>query len=395
VRIVDVETICLREPEHRENGRMWVTNPLDVFEPELRGGYPSQLVTNVIARVVTDDGLDGLGTVGVGSVASKAVIDHHLKPLLVGEDPFAVERLWERMFRATLNIGRKGLVLESISALDIALWDIMGKATGQPVYNLLGGRTKNRIRAYVSQNYAREDLGLVRDEAAGYMERGFTALKMRFGYGPRDGEAGKRKNYELVAAVREAIGPDVDLMADAYMGWDVSYAVDMIHRLEDLRLRWVEEPIVPDNIDGYVRIRASVRTPIAAGEHEFTRWGYRELLQRGAVDVLQPDVNRMGGITEARKVFALASAFDVPVIPHSSQSHNAHLIGASLNAPLIEYFPRDTIRTGYMFCHEFFDGEPEVQDGFIALPEEPGLGIRLNEEVVERYRVSADELAAG
>src|SRR6185312_15112419 len=132
-----------------------------------------------------------------------------------------------------------------------------------------------------------------------------------------DGEQGKRKNYALVEAVREAIGPDVELMADAYMGWDVPYAIDMIERLEDLRLKWIEEPVVPDDLAGYARIRERVKTPISGGEHEFTRWGYREMIERGAVDILQPDVNRMGGITEARKVFALASAHDLPVIPHS------------------------------------------------------------------------------
>jgi L-alanine-DL-glutamate epimerase-like enolase superfamily enzyme len=292
------------------------------------------------------------------------------------------------MFRATINIGRKGLVLEAISALDIALWDIIGKATGQPVYNLLGGRTRERIRAYVSQSYAKADLDAVREEAASYRAQGFTALKMRFGYGPNDGEAGKRKNHELVATVRDAIGPDVDLMADAYMGWDLSYAIDMIRRLEDLNLRWVEEPLVPDDIDGYVRLRSAVSTPISAGEHEFTRWGYRDLLTRGAVDIVQPDVNRMGGITEARKVWALASAFNVPVIPHSHQSHNAHLIMAHVNSPLIEFFPTGVHRTSYTFFTDLFEGEPEAVDGWVELGDAPGLGITLNEELLEEYAVT-------
>jgi L-lyxonate dehydratase len=394
-RVASIETILVAEPGERPDDE-WVTSPSDVFL-ELGGrktsGLPTPMpgtVSNVIVRVRTDDGLEGLGTVGVGSPASKPMIDHHLAPLVVGASPFDVELIWERMFRSTINIGRKGLVLEAISAIDIALWDILGKATGQPVYNLLGGRTRSRIRAYVSQSYAKSDLAAVHAEAAGYRAQGFTALKMRFGYGPNDGEVGKRANYELVATVRDAIGPDIDLMADAYMGWDVAYAVNMIRRLEELNLRWVEEPLVPDDIDGYVRLRSAVSTPISAGEHEFSRWGYKELLTRGAVDIVQPDVNRMGGITEARKVWALASAFNVPVIPHSQQAHNAHLIIAHMNSPLIEVFPTGVHRTGYTLFTELFDGEPEASGGWVELSEAPGLGISLNEDALAEHALPAE-----
>ena len=389
-RIAAIETLLVAEPGERPDDE-WVTAPNDVFL-ELGGRKTSGLptptrgeVSNVVVRVRTDDGLEGLGTVGLGSPAAKPVIEHHLAPLVVGASAFDVERLWERMFRSTISIGRKGLVLEAISAIDIALWDILGKATGQPVYNLLGGRTRERIRAYVSQSYAKADLEAVRAEAAAYRAEGFTALKMRFGYGPNDGEPGKRGNYELVGTVRDAVGADVDLMADAYMGWDVPYAIDMIRRLEEFNLRWVEEPLVPDDIDGYVRLRSAVSTPISAGEHEFTRWGYKELLTRGAVDIVQPDVNRMGGITEARKVWALASAFNVPVIPHSHQSHNAHLIIAHMNSPLIEHFPTGVHRTGYTLFTELFDGEPEAVGGWVELGDAPGLGITLNEAAVARW----------
>jgi L-rhamnonate dehydratase len=390
VRVTDVETIAIREPEPLGDPG-WHTGPRDAFLPPFErpaSGVPQdpERVTNVIVRLSTDEGLDGLGTVGVGSPAAVAVIEHHLRPLVVGESPFDVELLWERMFRSTLNLGRKGLVLEAISAIDIALWDIMGKATGQPVYNLLGGRTRRRIRAYVSQSYAYQDLARVREEAAGFAREGFTALKMRFGYGPTDGRPGMRKNHELVGAVREAVGPDVEIAADAYMGWDATYAIAMIRALEEFELAWVEEPVPPDDVDGYVRVRSAVNTPISGGEHEFTRWGFRELLQRGAVDIVQPDVNRMGGITEARKVWALASAFNTPVIPHSPQAHNAHLIAAHLNSPLIEYFPQGTIRGGYIFYAELFRGEPEAHEGFVELSDRPGLGIELDEAVIERYR---------
>ena len=183
----------------------WVTTPLDVFlEPGSRktSGLPTPqpgVVSNVIVRIRTDDGLEGLGTVGVGQPCLEPIIDHHLPHSSSAPRRSTSSCSGSACFATTINIGRKGLVLEAISAIDIALWDILGKAAGQPLYNLLGGRTRDRIRAYVSQSYAKTDLDAVGEEAASYRAQGFTALKMRFGYGPSDGEPGKRKNYELVA----------------------------------------------------------------------------------------------------------------------------------------------------------------------------------------------------
>ena len=208
----------------------------------LRGGSAYA----VLVRIFTDEGLYGIGSVGVGNGAAAYVIEEHLKPMLLGRDPFDVELLWESMYRGTLNYGRKGLVIEAISAVDIALWDIIGKATGQPVYRLLGGKTRDRIPVYASRLYARENLDLVAAEALSFVKMGFRALKQRFGYGPREGLVGMRKNVELIRTVRETVGPDIELMADAYMGWDVLYAIRMIRMIEDagLNLKWVEEPVI-------------------------------------------------------------------------------------------------------------------------------------------------------
>jgi L-alanine-DL-glutamate epimerase-like enolase superfamily enzyme len=293
------------------------------------------------------------------------------------------------MYRSTINIGRKGLILEAISGIDIALWDILGKATGQPVYNLLGGRTRSRIRAYASYLYADRDLERLARMARGYVEAGFTAVKMRFGYGPADGRPGMRKNVELVRTVREAIGDDVELMADAYMGWTAQYAIEMIHLIEDFELAWVEEPVLPDDLDGYARIRTATRTAIAGGEHEFTRYGFKELITRGCVDYVQLDVNRVGGVTEANKIWALASAFSLPVVPHSQNYHNQHLIISHLNSPLSEYLPRD-YRDGDTFLSELLVGDALARDGFITLAEQPGMGVELNEPLVAEYLLPAD-----
>ena len=251
------------------------------------------------------------------------------------------------MYRATLNIGRRGVVLHAISAVDIALWDLFGKQLGVPVYELLGGKLRASLPAYASWLYATEDLDALAAEAAGWAAQGFTAVKQRLPYGPLEGKAGIRRNVELVRTVVEAVGPDVDVMADAYMSWDVGYAIRCIRAFEDagVRLRWVEEPLVPDDIPGLARVRSSVATPIAAGEHEATRYGFRHLVEAGAVDVLQPDVNRLGGITEARRVWALGETFGLDVIPHLGFAHNAHLAISSLATPLLEYMPPPRTRT--------------------------------------------------
>ena len=196
-----------------------------------------------------------------------------------------------------------------------------------------------------------------------------------------------RANYELVRTVREAVGPDVDIAAEAYMGWDTAYAIAMINMVEEFGLAWVEEPVLPDARESYAYIRSRVGVPISGGEHEFTLSGFHDMLRAGAVDILQPDVNRMGGITEARKVWALAEAYGVPVIPHSNQAHNAHLIISSYVSPLMEVFPDDGVRTGYNFYHDFFDGEPRAVSGHVQLGDEPGLGLSLVPSVVADHLV--------
>ncbi|WP_165223423.1 enolase C-terminal domain-like protein [Aquisphaera insulae] len=401
MKIASVAALRIRQPEF-EDFTWWATSPLDALYEEGRRQRDQGAalfnrtidsrdddVFHVLVRVTTDDGLTGLGAIGLGSRAMADAVERLLAPLILGRNPFDVELLWELMFRSTVNIGRKGLILEAISGIDIALWDILGKATGQPVYNLLGGRTREKIRAYASYLYADRDLDRFARMARGYVEAGFTAVKMRFGYGPYDGRAGMRKNVELVRTLREAVGDDVDVMADAYMGWTAQYAIEMIRLLDDYHLAWIEEPVLPDDLDGYARIRASTRTAIAGGEHEFTRYGFKELITRGCVDYVQLDVNRVGGVTEARKIWALAASFSLPVVPHSQNYHNQHLIMAHLNSPLSEYLPPD-YRDGDTFLSELFIGDAVARDGHITLSDAPGMGVELNEAVVAEYLLPRD-----
>jgi L-alanine-DL-glutamate epimerase-like enolase superfamily enzyme len=394
MKITEVNTIAIKlmgVPAPKGKGTVLVTPSSIFYQPQRDRSPGASEIAALLVQVVTDDGLTGVGTVGAANGHARFTIENHLKHVVLNQNPFDVEMLWERMFRESINYGRKGMALEAISAIDIALWDIMGKATGQPVYNLLGGRTRDRIQAYASKLYATEDLDQLAAEAQGYLDQGFTAMKQRFAYGPREGLAGLRRNLELVRTVRGVVGPEVTLAADAYMGWDVRYAIRMVKMLEEagLNLAWVEEPIMPDDVAGYAQIAAEVDTLISGGEHEFTRYGFRELIERRAVDIVQLDVNRAGGITEARKIWAMAAAHDLPVLPHSGQLHNAHLIMAHMNSPLAEYFPPPV---GAPDPNELFwtlfVGEPKAENGYITLSESPGLGLEINWEVVNAHRVN-------
>jgi L-alanine-DL-glutamate epimerase-like enolase superfamily enzyme len=291
------------------------------------------------------------------------------------------------MYRKIMAFGRKGIGMVAISALDIALWDLLGKSAKQPVYRLLGGRTKARIPVYASRLYSVE-LSKLAAEARRYKEEGYQAMKLRFGWGPADGARGMQRNVQLVRTVRESVGDGIDLMADAYMGWTLDYAKRMLPLLEPFQLRWLEEPVIPDDIHGYAELKSYARIPIAGGEHEFTLYGFRDLLEARALDYIQFDTSRVGGITQARKIAALAEAYSVPVIPHAGQMHNYHVVMASLNSPMAEYFPMVDVEVGNELFWYIFQGEPKAKDGCIDLDDNtPGLGLSINEPGLERFEV--------
>jgi L-alanine-DL-glutamate epimerase-like enolase superfamily enzyme len=291
------------------------------------------------------------------------------------------------MYRRTMAFGRKGVALTAISAVDIALWDLLGKSAKQPVFRLLGGRTKDKIPVYASRLYAMP-IPELRAEAERYKAEGYKAMKLRFGWGPIDGAAGMQKNIELVRNVREVVGDDTDLMADAYMGWTLDYAKRMLPLLEPFHLRWLEEPVIPDDTRGYKELKSHGRVPISGGEHEFTIFGFRELLENNALDYIQFDTNRVGGISQARKISALAESFQVPVVPHAGQMHNYHVVMASLNSPIAEFFPKVDVEVGNELVWYIFDGEPVPVDGFINLDDAlPGLGLTVNEDSLKQFKV--------
>jgi L-alanine-DL-glutamate epimerase-like enolase superfamily enzyme len=360
---------------------------MDLLEPDLVSMGQFRFHDWLVVEVFTDAGHVGIGNAALAPRISKQIIDAYLAPSLIGKDPFDSEYLWQQMYRQTMAFGRKGVVMAAISAVDIAIWDILGKAAGQPVFRLLGGRTKKKIPVYASRLYS-QPLEKLAAEAQSYKDQGYTAMKLRFGWGPVDGAAGLERNLALVRTVREVIGNEIDLMADAYMGWTLDYARRMVPLLEPFRLRWLEEAVIPDDIRGYAALKALGRIPIAGGEHEHTLYGFRELLEAKAVDYIQFDTNRVGGITQARKVAALAEAHSVPVVPHAGQMHNFHVVMASLNSPIAEYFPIVDVEVGNELFWYIFEGEPKAEKGYIDLRDDvPGLGLTIREEALKSFEV--------
>ena len=226
------------------------TNPMDLLPLPKASMQTFTFHEWLVVEVFTDDGHVGIGNAALAPQVTKQVIDLYLKPLLLGQNPWDIEFLWQHMYRKTMAFGRKGIGMVAISALDIALWDILGKSAKQPIYRLLGGKTKPRIPVYASRLYS-VDLEELAKEAKRYKYEGFKAMKLRFGWGPVDGAEGMQHNVALVRTVREAVGDDIDVMADAYMGWTLDYAKRMLPLLEPFHLRWLEEPVTPDEIHGY------------------------------------------------------------------------------------------------------------------------------------------------
>ena len=354
-------------PEHRAEGAHWLSKTAD-------NRYRIQAI---FLHIDTDEGVTGVaGPIG----SDQASIIRGFRSILLGEDPRAHERLWDKLYRHSVH-GRKGVVMQAISAVDCALWDLKGKWLDTPVYHLLGGPTRHKIPAYASALGYSLQPEKVRERAQEIVAEGYKATKWFFRNGPLDGPDGISKNVELVRTLREAVGHDVDIMLDCWMSWDVPYTIEMSQRLEEYRPRWIEEPVLPDKIDSCAEIRKAVRIPIATGEHEYTRWGLKALMDAQAADVFQPDIYWAGGLSELVKICALASAYDLPVIPHGhSVPTSVHLIASQPAnvCPLLEYLIK------WNQIHQFFLKYPvKPEGGFVSLSERPGMGLELDEAKIE------------
>jgi L-rhamnonate dehydratase len=309
------------------------------------------------------------------------VIADSLRPFLIGQDALATEKLYDQMIRMNRH-GRSGLFMMGVSVIDCALWDLRGKVLGLPVYRLLGGPTRSTIPVYASMLGYSTDPDDASQVARDYVEQGYIAQKWFFRFGPAHGTVGKQKNIRLAQALRDTVGEYYPLMFDAFMGWDVTYAIEMAKTLADLNITWLEEPIPPERVDAFRQIRTMGGVPIATGEHVYTRWQVKELLVNDAVDYIQADPDWTGGITEQLKICALGSAFEVPVIAHGhSLLPPLHIAAAQSPAtvPYVEYLMR------YQPRKQFFQANIYTpQQGYLTLPDLPGLGLVLDDNKIER-----------
>lgn len=339
--------------------------------------WPVRARKQIVVRVATDEGATGVGEAFAygAPLAVCNVIDESLAPLLLGQDPTRIEALVDLMHRGTMIYGRRGLAMFAISGAEIALWDLLGKLRGAPVYELLGGATRPSLLAYAS--LPRYDTPA--DVAAAcrhFAAQGFSMIKLH------------QIDEPSVAAAREAVGPDVELMLDTNCPWTPAEAIATARRLAPYRLFWLEEPVwPPEDYQGLASVRRAVDTPIAAGENESTLYGFRELIDRGAADILQPSITKVGGISEFRKIAALAQAANLAVAPHSfyfgpGLAATLH-VAATLGGAMPVEFPTGEYET------PFLTSPIEARGGRVEVPRGPGLGVEVNEEAIRRYPYSA------
>ncbi|MCW5627934.1 MAG: mandelate racemase/muconate lactonizing enzyme family protein [Rhodoferax sp.] len=345
-----------------------------------------------IVEIEADDGTVGWGECYGPSAVAKAYIETQFAPRILGRDVFDVEVIWEDLYNRIKDYGGKGMASAALSGIDIALWDLMGKACGKPIHKLIGGAFRSEVTCYATGLYFIDMDRLIEEaveEAQGYVAEGFTAVKMKIGLGD------PKLDIRRVAAVREAVGADVRLMVDANHCMTVPQAIRIGRELEKLDIDWFEEPISPEDIDGYVEVTRALDMAVAGGENEMTRWGFRDLVVRKAMDIVQPDVCAAGGISECRKIATLASAHGVECVPHAWGS----VIGVAATLHFLAALPDQPpsfrpVPPMFEFeqCENPFRDQlaktPIVQErGKIQIPTGAGLGIDIDRNVLDRYRV--------
>ncbi len=390
MKIVDIRTIPLS----------W-QNP----EPSISAGGVNRVRNVLLVEIETDTGLIGLGEAGVAGgpvVSTQTVVEQELKPMLLGEDPRLIERLWQKMFIRTRQHGRRGLVMHAMSGIDIALWDLAGKAAGLPLYRMLGGFA-DHVEVYASGGFYQQgkDIAALAAEAESYVARGFRAMKMKVGRNDFTGTTTRQFQAEAetgvvtraediarVAAVRRVLGPDRRLMVDANCAWSAPVAIAMGKAFEPYDLFWIEEPVATDDVAGSADVAAALHTPVAGYETEHGLAGYRDLIARRAIDIAQPDLSWSGGFSECRRIAALAHAHAMPVAPHAFGSAvllvaTMHFIASIPNGSLVEWD-----QSAHPLREALLTHLPEYEgDGMVRLPAGPGLGITLDPDTIERYRI--------
>ena len=350
-----------------------------------------------LVEIKTNDGITGWGEAFCQGLEppeiSAAVIESALKPLLLNQSPLDIEVLWHKMYNMTRDFGRKGSVISGISAVDIALWDIAGKFYNQPIYQLLGGSFRRKIKPYATGFYRIKGKGEAKrlsEEAISHYENGFDHMKVKLGFGLDD-------DLECMKAIVKAIeGKAITLMIDTNHAYGMTEALQLGHALKDYNLRWYEEPVAPEDIGGYVELRSKLAMPIAGGENEHTLFGYKSLFENRAVDIAQPDIGSCGGITAAKHIIALAHSFGVEVNPHVwgsaiAQSASIQVI-ASIPTTHHSIFARSPIleydQSSHPFRRELLNKPIELEDGMVNVSTKPGLGIDINMSTIKKYKTN-------
>lgn len=342
------------------------------------GGGPGPAVSNFVTlKVRTDDGIEGIGYSGFTSnVMIKALHEavNALAEQTIGEDPMNVEAVGSKLFAVAGGGSPGGLVTRAIAGIDVALWDIKGKALGQPVYKLLGGY-RDRVPAYASGYLWRTyDLNALAETAPKLVQQGFKAMKFRMG-----AEDTPAKEIARMRVMRKAVGDDVTLMLDINQGWDVNQAITIGRELAQYGLYWLEDPVSHDDYAGLARVADALDTPVAAGEYHYGIVPFRHMLEHRSIDIVMVDLLRAGGITQWMKVAHMAEAFNLPVVSHLATEVLAHAIAAVPNGLTVEHMP---------WTFKLFTEEPKVQDGEIVLPQRPGFGIEFDEDAISRFEIS-------
>jgi L-rhamnonate dehydratase len=348
-----IATPMARYPEYRQSRR----------------SFGIDVLGTLVVEIEASDGTVGFAVTTGGEIGA-FIVERHLARFLEGQRVTDIEKMWDQMYYATLYYGRKGVVLNTISGVDLALWDLLGQIRKEPVYQLLGGPVRDELQFYATG--ARPDLA---------KQMGFIGGKMPLLHAPAEGEEGLRANIERLATMRERVGDDFWLMYDCWMSLDLRYATRLAQAAHEYGLKWVEECLPPDDYWGYAELRRNVPRGmmVSTGEHEATRWGFRMLLEMGCCDLIQPDVNWCGGLTELIKISALADAHNVLVAPHGSSVYSYHFVVTRHNSPFAEFLMMapDADKVVPMFTPLLLD-EPVPVNGRMKVPDAPGFGVRLN-----------------
>ena len=354
--------------------------PID--PPISNGRYTYATIDLCLVRISTDEGITGLG-VGDGGVTLQGAPEMirgtvaSLQPALLGENPLHTERIWSKLWSPKL-LGRRGFTTRVVSAVDLALWDLKGRVFGVPVATLLG-RFRERLPVYVAGGYYREGGGLpeLADELSAYVAAGAQAVKIKIG------GASLREDMLRIRTARQAIGDDTKLLVDANNAYRLHEAIDIAHRLEEFDVFWFEEPLMPDDYRGHAILSRQARVPIAAGENEYTRYGFRDLIEHQSATILNPDAQFVGGVSEFMKVAALAQAHDLPIAPHGNPGIHVHLATAIPNGLIVEYSkgPWNGL------WDRLFGWRLEIVDGMVAPPDRPGFGLEPDEKALAEWRV--------